>query len=108
MTINSEAYKKYHKDLFEAVDATKGAYTHALIQLNERFGTYHSARIITSTNIRSKNGLVLPISSHVKNIECQIDYKYEDVFVGIVKGNKMYRKDKVESFNRKYVNKPRR
>src|SRR5690625_868447 len=64
VTISCEAYEKYHKDLFEAVDASKGAYTHALIQLNERFGTYHSARIITSTNIRSKNGLVLPISSH--------------------------------------------
>lgn len=106
VTISCEAYEKYHKDLFEAVDATKGAYSHALIQLNDRFGTYHTGRIISSSNIQSKNGLVLPVFSYVKNIDCQIDYKYEDVYVGIVKGKKVFEKIKVASFNRKNVNQP--
>lgn len=100
VTISCEAYEKYYRDLFEAAASSKGAYSHAVIELNEKFGTYQSGRIISNSQILSKNGLSLPTHKNLKNIECTVRYKDEKVYAGNLNGKEMYETVKVAYFDR--------
>lgn len=101
VTISCEAYEKYYQNLFEAAAASQGAYSAAMLELNERFGTYSAGRIIFQNTILSKKGNPLPTHTNVKNIECTVRYKDEKVYAGNVNGKDVYETVKVATFDRR-------
>lgn len=79
VSISSEAYELYYRQLFEDCASQQGIYSNSMIRLNELFGTYRSAYIHSPTHVTNSAGLRLPVSCSVDDIVCTLGYRSEKV-----------------------------